>query len=781
MKKLLVEGLKPQDPKRELSIVGQECDRLDAREKVTGEALYAGDIKLEGMLYGRILHCPHARARILHIDASLAETLPGVRAIITKDNVQDWKTYWYEVPEPALAEVITHEGQEVAAVAAEDQLTAQKALGLIKVEYEVLSPMLDAEAELNKETTSPLEDELYPGRPLIDKKPCRIQRGDIESGFTEADYIIEDTYRTPTQYHATLETRASVASWEHGVLTVWDSNQGVWNSKLALAKSFNLEPECVRVIVNYLGGGFGSKAWTQRNSFFAAKLSMCTGRPVRMERTRSEEFLCHPHRYDCLIQLKMGVKKDGRLTAIYEKAVLNIGAAIKNNYNPNRIIWQTSNLYECPNVDLQQIGVFTNLQLTGPTRAPYNMPGNFPLELHMDKLAEAIGLDPLEFRMKNYKTYASTDVNNRFENPEIHEPWSTKQLDICMRTATEAIGWEHRNLAPIKKPSQKPKMRGIGMAAFVAHQGGGKTPNKAYAYLDIKHDTSVVLHIGIVDIGGGQKTVFSMIAAETLGIPLDRLSVVYGDTENTLYGPSCHTSRVTAEMGPPVLQASAQAKQKLLTLIAPRIGLSPNELDISGGMIFAADEQQPILTFSEACNYIPQKTPLRGYGSREANPDSPIFSSFGAQAAEVEVDGETGVIEVLRITAAQDFGKAINPKLCKSQIVGGIEFGVGYALFEEGQYDRKTGKMLNPNLHQYRVPLVKDMPDIEAFLIESSDPYFAFSARGGAEVTNTPTPAAIMNAVYNATGIWFNKLPVTPKDVITALRNKKDKERASHE
>lgn len=774
--KLLVKGSKPQMQQKKSSVVGQELDRMDGYEKVNGTALYAGDIQLEGMLYGKILHCPHTRAKIKYIDTSQAEKLSGVMVIITKNNTPGWKTYWYEVPEPALPEIITHEGQEIAAIAAVDAVTAQKALDLIQVDYEILPPMLKAEKELEGSSISVFEHEIYPGRTEVDKKPCRIHRGNIEKGFEEADYIIEDTYFTPTQYHTTLETRASIASWENGILTVWDSNQGVWNSKLALAKSFNLKPERVRVIVKYLGGGFGSKAWTQRNSFFAAKLSMITGKPVKIERTRSEEFLCHPHRYNCSIHLKIGVKKDGILTAIYEKAVLNIGAAIKNNYNPNRIIWQTSNLYECPNVDLSQIGVFTNLQLTGPTRAPFNMPGNFPLELHMDKLAEALSMDPFEFRMKNYKKFASTHVNNRFENPEICEPWSVKQLDVCMQKVIEAIGWNRRNVVPGENTAylqNKGKLRGIGMAAFAAHQGGGKTPNKAYAYLDIRQDASVCLHIGIVDIGGGQRTIFPMIAAETLGIGIDKIEVVYGDTENTLYGPSCHTSRVTAEMGPPVLQAAAQAKEKLLFLAAGKLGVSADELDIAESLIFKKKEPQNTIPYDEICREIPLSSPLTGYGSREINPDSPIFSSFGAQAAEVEVDPATGTIDIIHIAAAQDFGKAVNPKLCKSQIIGGIEFGVGFTLFEEGLYDKKNGIMLNPNLHQYRIPLVKDMPKIDAILVESIDPYFAYNARGGAEVTNTPTPAAIVNAVYNAVGVWFNKLPITQRDVITALAEKK--------
>jgi len=771
--KLLVKGTPPAPLDRDLTVVGQRLDRLDGLEKVTGQARYSGDLKLPGMLHGKVLRCPHPRARIVRIDTARAEALPGVRAILTKENCRGWRTLWYEVPEPAFPEVLTHEGQEVAVAAAEDVLTAQKAVERIEVEYEVLPPMIDLEEVFKNPPPALVGDEEYPGRELFDRKPFVIRRGDTEEGFAEADVVIEDTYFTPTQYHATIQTRACLASWDGQCLTVWDAAQGVWNSKLAFAKSFGLDPEKVRVVVEYLGGGFGSKAWSHRISYYAAKLSMLTGKPVRMEQTRSEEFLTHPHRYDCRIHFKIGARRDGRLTAIDEKALINIGAAAgKNNYNANRIIWQTSNLYECANVYLEQVGVFTNLQLTGPTRAPFNMPAIFPLETHIDRLAEAVGMDPLEFRLKNYKTYASTHQKAELMEQEMKVPWSNKQLDVCMRRVTEAIGWGRRKAAA--EASAGPRKRGIGMAAFIAHQGGGKSPNKAHADVDIDHNGTIRLHIGVVDIGGGQRTIFAMIAAEELGVGAGDIQVIYGDTKDTPYGPACHTSRVTAEMGPPVLQAAAQARGKLFELAAPLLGVKPAELESRDGKIYVKANPGRSVPFRTACGGIDYGNPIRGSGSREINPDSPLFSSFGAQAAEVEVDTETGKVTIVRMTAAQDFGRAINPKLCISQIVGGIEFGVGYALSEEGVYDRKTGKMLNHNLHQYRLPTSLDMPPIDAFLVESRDPYFAFDARGGAEVTNTPTPAAIGNAIYNAIGVWFTELPITPDKIIQALRAKKE-------
>jgi xanthine dehydrogenase molybdenum-binding subunit len=773
--KLLVQGARPAPLDRDLTVVGQPIDRLDGLAKVTGQARYAGDLKVPGMLYGIVLRCPHPRAKIVRIDASKAEALAGVRAILTKENTRGWRTWWYEVGEPAFPQVLTREGQEVAAVAADDVPTAERARALIEVEYEVLPPMIDLEEVLGSPPPALVNDEEYPGRERSDRKSFLIRRGDTAKGFAEADVVIDDTYVTPTQYHATIQTRACVASWDGETLTVWDAAQGVWNSKLAFAKSFGLDPERVRVIVENLGGGFGSKAWSHRISYYAARLSMATGKPVRMEQTRAEEFLVHPHRYDCRIRFKMGVRGDGTLTAIEERALVNIGAAAgSSNYNANRIIWQTSNLYECPNVYLEQIGVFTNLQMTGPTRAPFNMPAIFPLEMHIDRLAAAIGMDPLEIRLKNYKTHASTHTKPELMEQEMRVPWSNKQLDVCMRKATEAIGWERRK--KLRNASTGPRKRGIGMAAFIAHQGGGKSPNKAYADVDICRSGAIRLHIGVVDIGGGQKTILAMIAAEELGVRAGDIEVIYGDTRDTRYGPACHTSRVTAEMGPPVLQAAAEARDKLFVLAARQLKAQPSELASCDGLIYVKAYPQRSLPFAAACAGIDAANPIRGSGSRESNPDSPLFSSFGAQAAEVEVDTETGGISIVRMTAAQDFGKAINPKLCVSQVVGGIEFGVGYALSEEGIYDPTTGRMLNTNLHQYRVPTSLDMPPIDAILVEGGDPYFAFGARGGAEVTNTPTAAAIGNAIADAIGIWFTELPVTPDKVLEALKAHRPKD-----
>lgn len=776
--KLLVMGTVPPALDREFTVVGKPLNRRDGVEKVTGRAQYAGDIKLPNMLYAKILRCPYPRAKIIKLDTSKAEALPGVKAVLTKENNEAWYTYWYRVPQIAFPGCITYEGQEVAAIAAEDITIAQRALELIAVEYEVLDPMIDAEETLMNPPPQHVAGEEYPGSDVFDRKEYVIKRGDTKKGFEAADLIIEDTYTTQVQYHGTIQTRACVASWEAPNLTVWDSTQGVWNSKEWLAKSLGLDPENVRVIVKYLGGGFGSKAYAQRISFYAAKLSMVTGRPVRLERTRGEEFLNHPHRWNCKIYLKMGAKKDGRLTAIEQRAIVNIGAAATGyNYYSMQIIWHTSNLYTCPNVYLEQVGVYTNLQLTGPQRGPLNMPAIFALESHIDKLAEELGIDPLKLRLKNYATHGTmaaweaTRPSGTMSDHEVKIPYSSKNLDQCMKLVTEAIGWNRRK--SLKNASRGTLKRGIGMASFVVFQGIGLVPYIALADVEIKNDGTIDLFIGVVDIGGGQQTIFSMIAAEELGVQVDDITVIWGDTKGTRYAPSCHASRCTAEMGPAVLQAAAEARQKLFEIAAPILEANAQELESKNGEIYAKTNPSRSVHFKTICSNLDPDKPIRGSGSRAPNPDDTMFAQFGANAVELEVDVETGQVNILRVAAAYDFGRAINPKLCVSQIYGGIEFGVGYALSEEGMFDPKTGKMLNKNLNQYTMPTSHDIPHIDPFIVEGEDPYFAYSAKGAGENTNTPTPAAIRNAIYNAVGIWFNDLPMTPNKIMNAIYEKK--------
>jgi len=403
-----------------------------------------------------------------------------------------------------------------------------------------------------------------------------------------------------------------------------------------------------------------------------------------------------------------------------------------------------------------------------------NMQAIFALESHMDRMAVELGIDPLDFRMKNYATYQSVGTAEAHLTGDgtttfaAKIPYSSKILDECMKLATDAIDWKKRSRAPVV--SQSPVKRGMGMSSYLVLQGVGLFPYVAEAKVRIKHDGTINLYVGVVDIGGGQKTILGMIAAEELGVSSDAVTVIIGDTQDTPYGPSCHASRCTPEMGPAVLQAAAEAREKLFEHAAILLDTDHKRLGSKDGMIYVKSDPRRSIPFKKACQNMGVDESIVGLGSRAPNPAEPMMATFGAQTVELEVDTETGRVTLLKCVAAQDFGKPINPKLCVSQVYGGIEFGVGFALTEEGLYDPKTGKLLTGNLSEYRMPTPLDFPPVEVYLPECEDPFFAYSAKGAGENTNAPTPAAIRNALYNATGVWFNDLPITPDKIIRAMR-----------
>lgn len=766
---LLVKGVPPPPLDREFTIVGKAVDRCDSPEKAAGKAEYAGDVRRTGMLYAKCLRSPYAHARIKRIDTSKAEALPGVRAIIHKDNCLGWTTYWYLIPQPAFPEHVSYVGQEVAAVAADDIDTAEKAVQLIEVEYEPLPFVLDVEEAFKP--TAPVVHALDlpdpkcmrapsdpPVRNIYNGKPEIQKRGDIQKGLAEADVVIEEKYRTSFQYHATLQTRCAIAEWDGKLLTVEESGQGVWNEKLNLSKSLGLPLDQVRVITKYQGGGFGSKAGAQRFTHYVAKLALLTKHPVRLELTRPEEFVAHPHRFASTMSLRMGVKNDGTLTEVDGKGLVNVGAGSTYGNQGVKLSEHPFSLYECPNAYLEQYGVYTNGQMTGYMRSVMRVIGNFFLECHMDRLAAAIGMDPLEFRFKNYTMWGDQETKT---------PYSTKNLDRCMHLVADAIGWNRRkDLAEANKHSNV--KRGIGMAAYL-YDGVGMAPYDANADVVVKSDGSVELAAGVVEIGGGQLTILRMIAAEELGVKIDRVKMIWGDTAGTKYAPGTHASRMTAEMGPAVLQAAYNAKQSLFEVAAKMLDVKVEDLRSKEDYVYVKSNPSSRLHFEEVCAAMGSDGEVRGSGSRAPNPNNIVFRTFGAQAAEVEVDTETGAVKVIKVASAHELGRALNPKLCISQHYGGVIMGLGFALLEDPAIDGKTGIMLNPDLHQYRLPSSLEIPEIVAFNVEAEDPYFAYSAKALSEATMVPTPAAIRNAVNHATGIWLNSLPMTRDMILDAL------------
>ena len=756
--RLPVEGEVPPSLGRALTVIGRSVDRRDALEKVTGRAAYSSDMTLPGMLHAKILRSPHAHARIRRIDVSKAEALPGVHAILTKDNTKDWSTYWYMIPQPAFPEAIAYPGQEVAVVAAETIDIARQAVELIDVDYEVLPAALTPR-EAMKPTALPVPilDVEKPRDGNVQHPIYHVQRGDVAGGLAEADVVVEERFTLPTQYHVDIQTRCTVAHWDGDRLTVYESSQGVWNVKRELAKSLGLAEDAVRVVVKYMGGGFGSKAGAQRVVHYAAKLSMLTGRPVKLELTRPEEFVSHPRRYAAEVTLRLGARRDGTLTAVDADVLLDLGSGSLYAGRYPLFLHQIWELYRCPNASVHVLAVYTNTPPTGPARGVLDPIASFCMEATMDELAARLGLDPVALRMKNYSVWA--DEARRL-------PYSSKRLDQCIESVTRAIGWERRDaLAASATPS---KRRGIGMACYCLERSG-YAPFSAKADVIVRRDASVELRAGIVDIGAGQVTMLPMLAAEELGIDPERIAIHYGDTDGTHYAPSSHASRITVEMGPATIQAASVVRRRLFDAVAPHLGVSPDRLVAANGRIAVRDEPDRTLSFAEACGLMPEPE-IRATGSRGANPEDVVFRSFGAHAVEVEVDVQTGEVAVTRFVSSHDIGRPINPKLVASQQYGAVLMGLGYALYEEAEIDRKTGVLLNCDVHQYRTPTALETPPIEISNIEGEDPHYPYSAKPVGEAPLIGVMPAIRNAIRHALGVGINVLPMTPARVIEARR-----------
>ncbi len=763
--RLLVHGEVPPPLGRELSVIGRSIDRRDALDKVTGAAMYSSDMTLPGMLHAKILRCPHAHARIRRIDTSRAAALPGVHAVLSLENTRGWHTYWYMIAQPAFPEEIAYAGQEVALVAAETVDIAVQALGLIEVEYEILSAVLTAREAMKPEAPRvPVLDVERPREGNVQQPVYVRARGDVERGLAEADVVSESRFTLPTQYHVDIQTRCCIADWDGERLTVYEASQGVWNVKRELAKSLGLEEDRVRVVVQNMGGGFGSKAGAQRVVHYAARLAMLAGRPVRLELTRPEEFLSHPRRYAGEVTMRLGARRDGTLTAIDAEIVLDIGSGSLYAGRYTMTLHQISELYRCPSVRVRIVAVYTNTSPTGPQRGVLDPIATFSTEAAIDDLAARLGMDPLALRMKNY----AEDFQG-LDDTAPALPYTSKHLDACLATVADAIGWadRDRNAAGARSSVR----RGVGIAAYCIERGG-YAPFSAKADVVARPDGSVEVQAGVVEIGAGQITVLPMIAAEELGLPAERIQIHHGDTDGTHYAPSSHASRITSEVGPAVLQAASLVRRRLCELVGARLEVSPLDLVAAEERIHVRGVPERGMSFTEACALMPEPE-IRATGSRAPNPDDVIFRLFGAHGAEVEVDVETGELRVLRIVCSHDIGRPINPKLVESQQFGGAVMGLGYGLYEEAELDGKSGVLLTPDVHQYRVPTALETPTIEALNIEREDAFYPYSAKPVGEAPLVGVMPAVRNAIRHALGLGIDTLTITPARILEALAARK--------
>ncbi len=736
---------------RRFSVVGRPVSRVDGPERVSGAARYTADVQLPGMLYAAVLRSPHAHARIKLVDTSAAEALPGVRAVLSGSNVPD--VSWRGGTGKLFDDEVRFVGDEVAAVAADDPDTARDALRLIRVEYEPLPFIVDM-----AEAVRPGATQIHPkGNVLRDNEGREGElytRGDVEKALASADVVVEATYRTPTALHNCLETHGAVAVWEGDELIVWESTQAIFGVRRQLARVFRMPENRVRVICEYMGGGFGSKLGLQKHTCIAALLARQTGRPVKLMLDRREENLVSGNRGQTVQHIRLGAKRDGTLVAIDLDVLYGIG--IHGTW-ASAVAGPAQELYSCPNVRTMVRGVRTNLGTHQAFRAPGFVEGTFALECAVDELCAKLGMDPLEFRRKNH---AHKDQVSGQE-------YSSKHLLECYAAAAGQLGLNPAGpLPPTGSANRRGAWRrGIGMASQIWSGGGGPP---AHALVRLNSDGTVEVQCGVQDIGTGTRTALSQIAAEELGVPLESVRFRLGDTGAGPFAPASGGSATIASVGPAVRAAAEDARRQLLEVASFFMEVPADRLEVADGFVSVEGRPESRRSIKDVLAEIGEFM-ITGKGFRGPNPRE-VLRTWGAQFAEVEVNVDTGEVRVLRISAVHDLGRVINPMQLHSQLCGGILQGLGFALMEERVVDRRDGMVLNPNLQDYKVPTIADMPEMIVSALDRPDLLANhIGAKGSGEPPIIPTAAAIANAIYNATGVRVRELPITRRRLLEAL------------
>jgi len=751
----------------EYSVIGKRLPRIDAIEKATGTAKYLGDLKIPGMLYGKILRSPYAHAKILRVDTSKAESLKGVRAVVTGKDTQG--LLLCVIPHlanktPLAEDRVRFIGDEIAAVAADSEEIAEEALDLIEVEYEELPGVFD-----------PLEA-MKPGAVKIHEKgnvAIHISRayGDVDKAFQESDYVFEDRFETQAQLHCCLEPHGCIVHFDRlGTLTVWITTQVPHPYRKMLADLLKMPMNKVRVIKVFMGGGFGGRFEMDPMEIIAYFLSRKAERPVRIINTQDEQFTTGRTRYPMVINIKTGVKKDGTMLAREVKVVTDNGA-----YNSHGITitmgvgTKCTYLWSLPNVRYEADVVFTNKVYGGAFRGYGNPQITFAIESQMDMISEKLGMDVKDLCLKNANYGGQVTCMG-------HKVTSCALKD-CIEKAAETVGWKE------KRRTQGD--RGVGMASLM-HTGGGVRLlfgdcNLSDVFIKMNNDGTIDLASGMAEIGQGSDTALAQIAAEELGIKVSDVNVITGDTWTTPQCLGAWGSRELFVAGNAAKKAALDLKQKLLEEASRMLGVGVEELvakDRKVSVRANPEKSASIAQVATACynrgrilagrgcyddptTYIPDAN--TGYGG------VPTYA-FGTHAIEVEVDRKTGRVKVLNYVAVHDVGKVINPLLAEGQIEGAGLQGLGYALSEGLAWEE--GIVLNPNFQDYRIFYINDTPRIKSVMIESGDPDGPYGAKGLGEPGMVPTAAAIANAIYDAVGVRIKSLPITPEKILMALKEK---------
>lgn len=772
-----------------LNVIGQSLERPDAYDKVTGGKGYPVNVRLPGMLHGKMLRSPYAHARILSIDASRAERLPGVKAVLLPRDVPQVRfTPVYFVPAQAPSmiqdfevmngEVVRYVGQPVAAVAATSAEIAEAALGLIDVQYQELPAVFDPD-----EAMKPGAPQLHPHAPGNIAKNPSFAYGDLDQGFAEADFVFEGVYETQRAHTCYMEPRVCVVDMDRqDNVTIHVTTQHVFGTREKLAFALGIPESKVKVVKPpYIGGGFGGKLDLTAMEPVAALLSKKTGRPVRIEQTRHEDFITTT-RNPIKVYLKTGVKKDGTFTARYAKSILDCGAYATHGSEVIMVHGAFGLFfnYHAPHQKWEGYTVYTNNMIGGGYRG-YGAPqGSFAVESQIDEICAKLNLDPIEMRLKNARKQGEPHPFN----PAF--TIATYGLEDCLRKGAEKINWTAAKAAPRGDGTKK---RGIGLAVHPVWVSGCMGFPDIYehsgAIVKINRDGTADLSTASMDIGSGQIITLCQIATEELGLPAGSVRMSTNvDSDTVPFDAPTHASRVTYSSGNAVKAAAAAAKKRLFEVAATMMEVSPDDLEVSNGKVSVKGVPGKSITVAEVAQRAespfvqmtaegPKPTTIEEKGtiiglaslSPKSNP-----TPCAAQFVEVEVDTETGQVEVLHAVYAHDIGRTINPKAAEGQVEGGFQQGMGYALMEKIQFDPETGSCLTSDFLDYKMPTAMEMPrKMDSIFIETDDPTGPFGAKSLGECcVITPAPA-IANAIFDAVGVRFTQLPITPEKILAGL------------
>jgi len=764
------------------SAIGKNLRRVDGLEKTTGQAAFTGDLKLPGLAYGKVLRSPLPHARIRRIDSRKAESMPGVVAVLTRDHVEVASFLYgaYVKDQPVVAlEKVRYAGDIVAALAATDEGLAEEAVNTIEVEYEELPAIFTIEEALKQ--GAPLVHEKLQGRRDPDygkgathivhenSNIClhfRYERGNIDHGFAQADFVFEDNFLFPSAQHYPMEPHVSVASFDGESLTVWSSTQTPFPLRQELARVFGLPLSRVRVIVPYVGGGYGAKSGIKAEAL-AAALSRMARKPVRMAFTAEETFktICQPR---AQLTIKTGVKKDG--TFIARRCVVCLNGGAYANSGPSvteKAGYRAHGPYRIPHVLTDAYSVYTNTVPGGAFRGFGAPQVAFAYDSHLEMIAQRLNLDPLEIRLKNLlekgEEYASGDTPIDCD------------LKAGLRRVAEAIGWGSKNESSRVEGFKGSRVRrGKGIA--VAVKDGGGTNKPANAMVKILNDGSVLFSCGSVEIGQGMRTAFLQVVAEELSVPVEKVHVGELDTQYTPFDKGTNASSAISVMGQAVLKAAREAREQLLLAAASVVGKPVSELELKEGFVVCGEMSWSFreimrLHFADTEGEITG----RGFFKVPRNDEVPLgypspFWEIGLGAAEVEVDEETGEVKILQYASLTDAGKMIHPVQCQGQDEGAALFGIGQALFEDLVY--QDGQLVNGTLVDYRLPTFRDVPrSFATFILEEGGGPGPYGAKGMGEGGILAVAPAVCNAVYDAIGVRMKEVPLVSEKVWRTIKS----------